>query len=71
MAKLLSSKEIIKVLLDNEFYFISQKGSHRKYRKLDRVVIVPYPKKEIPIGTLKSIIRQSGLNKNLFMKSRI
>jgi len=71
MAKLLSSKEIIKVLLDNKFYFISQKGSHRKYRKLDRVVIVPYPKKEIPIGTLKSIIRQSGLNKNLFMKSRL
>lgn len=26
-----------------------------------RTVIVPHPKKEIPIGTFRSIVRQSGL----------
>ncbi len=25
------------------------------------MVIVPHPKKEVPIGTVRSIIRQSGL----------
>jgi len=29
---------------------------------------VPMAKKEIPHGTLRSIIRQSGLNKGLFKK---
>jgi predicted RNA binding protein YcfA (HicA-like mRNA interferase family) len=66
MSKLLSSKQIIDVLLNNGFFFVSQKGSHQKYRNNEKTVIVPAPKKEIPQGTLKSIIRQSGLNKELF-----
>ena len=67
MSKLLSSKQIIDLLLNNGFFFISQKGSHQKYRNNENTVIVPAPKKEIPQGTLKSIIRQSGLNKELFI----
>jgi predicted RNA binding protein YcfA (HicA-like mRNA interferase family) len=62
MSKLYSSSHIVKILLSNGFAFISQKGSHKKYRKGSRIVIVPHPKKEIPIGTFRSIIRQSGLN---------
>ena len=45
---------------------ISQKGSHQKYRKADKTVIVPAPRKEIPIGTFRSIVRQSGLNQKEF-----
>jgi len=66
MSKLPSSKQIIKVLVDNGFSFISQRGSHAKYRKGSRTVIVPSPKKEIPLGTFRSIIRQSGLTKENF-----
>lgn len=33
MPKLYSSDQIIKVLLQHGFEFISQKGSHKKYRK--------------------------------------
>jgi len=66
MSRLLSSYKIIKVLEANGFYFVSQKGSHRKFRKDKRTVIVPHPKKEIPIGTLRSIIRQSGLTRDNF-----
>ena len=62
MSKLPSSHIIIKILLKHNFEFISQKGSHRKYRKARRIVIVPHPKKEIPLGTFRSIIRQSGLS---------
>ena len=67
MTKLPSSQKIIDVLLKNGFIFISQRGSHQKYRKDDKTVIVPAPRKEIPIGTLRSIIRQSGLNPDMFV----
>jgi predicted RNA binding protein YcfA (HicA-like mRNA interferase family) len=66
MPKLLSSKEIIAVLLAHGFVKISQKGSHQKYCKDNHVVIVPAPKKEIPIGTLYSIVKQSGLSREDF-----
>ena len=62
MSKLPSSKLIINTLLKNGFRFISQRGSHCKYRKDDKTVIVPSPRKEIPIGTFRSIVRQSGLS---------
>jgi predicted RNA binding protein YcfA (HicA-like mRNA interferase family) len=67
MSKLLSSKQIIKVLTNNGFSFISQKGSHAKYKKGNRIVIVPSPKKEIPMGTFRSISRQSGLTQKDFL----
>jgi predicted RNA binding protein YcfA (HicA-like mRNA interferase family) len=68
MPNLPSSKQIINTLLTNGFVFISQRGSHAKYKKENRVVIVPSPKKEIPIGTFRSIIRQSGLTQKDFQK---
>ena len=66
MPKLLSSKEIIAVLLAHGFVKVSQKGSHQKYCKANWVAIVPSPKKEIPLGTLQSIIKQSGLTREDF-----
>ena len=54
------------MLLRKGFHFISQKGGHAKYRKEGnptRTVIVPAGRKQIPIGTFNSIVRQSGLDK--------
>ncbi|MBV9986151.1 MAG: type II toxin-antitoxin system HicA family toxin [Chitinophagaceae bacterium] len=71
MPKLYSSDEIIKILLDNDFLFVSQKGSHTKYRKEGNpvlTVIVPADRKQIPIGTFNSILRQSGLTRADFEK---
>ena len=56
MSNLLSSQEIIKVLHQNGFIFVSQKGSHKKFKKDNRIVIVPDPKKEIPKGTFAAIL---------------
>ncbi len=64
MSKLYSSKEIVKVLQKRGFIYVSQKGSHVKFRKLGKktlTVIVPANKKEIPYGTFRSILRQSYL----------
>jgi predicted RNA binding protein YcfA (HicA-like mRNA interferase family) len=66
MSKLPSSAKIVHTLLKNGFTLISQLGSHQKYQKGDRIVIVPVPKKEIPIGTFRSIVRQSGLSSDQF-----
>lgn len=68
MSKLPSSKQIISTLLKNGFVYVSQRGSHTKYKKGDRIVIVPSPKKEIPLGTFRSIVRQSGLSANDFVE---
>jgi predicted RNA binding protein YcfA (HicA-like mRNA interferase family) len=71
MPKLYSSKEVIKVLIQKGFIFISQKGSHVKYRKKEKEVftaIVPANKKEIPFGTFRSILRQAGINEEEFKK---
>ncbi|MFA5517972.1 MAG: type II toxin-antitoxin system HicA family toxin [Spirochaetota bacterium] len=66
MSKLLSSREIINILEKNGFIFRSQKGSHCKFIKESYIVIIPHPRKEIPMGTFMSIIRQSGLKKEDF-----
>jgi len=64
MPKLYSSRHILKILESKGFYFYSQKGSHIKYRKIGTpllTVIIPSDRKEIPIGTFRSILRQSQL----------
>lgn len=69
MPRLYSSKHIIKILLTKGFNFVSQKGSHAKFRKHTSkilTVIVPNGKKEIPYGTFRSILRQSELEENDF-----
>ena len=68
MSKLFTSKHIIKVLVIKGFILVGQKGSHKKYRKDEKTVIVPDPRKEIPMGTFYSIVRQSGLKREDFEK---
>lgn len=71
MPKLHSSKEILKVLEQKGFIFISQKGSHIKYRKTGNptlTVIIPANRKEMPEGTFRSILKQSNLNPEEFKK---
>jgi predicted RNA binding protein YcfA (HicA-like mRNA interferase family) len=67
MPKLYSSDHVIKVLQREGFQFVSQKGSHVKYRRSGTptlTVIVPAGRKQIPRGTTRSILRQSGLDES-------
>ena len=71
MPKFYSSTEIIKVLQKKGFIYISQKGSHAKFRKTGKptlTVIVPAGKNEIPFGTFRSILRQANLTENDFKR---
>ncbi|MBU3946658.1 MAG: type II toxin-antitoxin system HicA family toxin [Proteobacteria bacterium] len=68
MPELYSSDYIISVLIGHGFQEVSQKGSHKKFHKGNRRVVVPSPRREIPVGTFYSILRQSGLSKSDFKK---
>ena len=71
MPKLYSSDYIIKILRKKGFIFVSQRGSHIKFRKFGKsvlTVIIPANRKEIPHGTFKSILRQANLTEDEFKK---
>ena len=58
-----SSREIIKKLEEDGWRLVNISGSHHQYKhptKRGRVT-VKHPDKDIPLRTLKSIERQSGL----------
>jgi predicted RNA binding protein YcfA (HicA-like mRNA interferase family) len=65
--KRLGTSAIVSILREHGFSFISQKGSHQKYRDVHgHIVIVPAGRRDMPVGTLLSIIRQSGLDRSFF-----
>jgi len=57
------SKKIVKRLLAEGWVEVSSKGSHHKFRAPDgRTVIVPHPKKDLPVGTAAAIAKSAGWN---------
>jgi len=57
----MNSKEIIARLKAQGWYKAHQAGSHIKFKHPDKpgYVTVSHPKKDIPMGTLKSIYQQA------------
>ncbi len=68
----LSAKEFERILLAHGFFLSRQRGSHYIYKHAETGIIVPIPthakNKPIPIGTCLSIIKQSRLSKDVFIK---
>ncbi|WP_395619966.1 type II toxin-antitoxin system HicA family toxin [Sphingorhabdus sp.] len=54
------SKRIVKRLLAEGFELVAIKGSYHKFRKDAQVVVVPHPKKNLPLGTARSIAQMAG-----------
>jgi len=59
----MNSAEIIRLLQADGWFEVARKGSHAQFKHRDKQgrVTVPHPKRDIPIGTLRSIEKQSGL----------
>ena len=57
------SREVIRRIEAAGWFEVRQAGSHKQFRHAERpsLVTVPHPKKELPIGTLKSISKASGV----------
>ena len=53
------SKDIVKRLLKDGFVLVGSKGSHKKFKKGALTVTVPHPKKDLPVGTVRSIYKQA------------
>jgi len=58
----MDSRQVIKRLRDEGWYRAGGKGDHEKYKHPDKPghVVVPHPRKDLPLGTLRNIYRQAG-----------
>jgi predicted RNA binding protein YcfA (HicA-like mRNA interferase family) len=59
----MSSRLVIRILLQHGWFEVSHEGSHKQFKHANRSgrVTVPHPKRDIPLGTLKSIEKQAGV----------
>lgn len=55
------SRQIIRRLSEDGFTLVSIRGSHQNIvMRAVGIVILPHPRKDIPVGTVRSIYRQAG-----------
>lgn len=59
----MNSRDIIKLLEKKGWYKYHQKGSHCQYKHAFKKgkVTIPHPKKDLPYKTVKSILKQAGI----------
>ncbi|OJX75230.1 type II toxin-antitoxin system HicA family toxin [Magnetospirillum sp. 64-120] len=57
------SREIISILEADGWYEVARRGSHAQFKHPTKPgrVTVPHPKRDLPIGTVKSIEKQAGV----------
>lgn len=59
----MTPKQMVKLLEENGFTFVSANGSHHKYRnpQSNTTVIVPFHCKDLKKGLEQAILKQAGL----------
>jgi predicted RNA binding protein YcfA (HicA-like mRNA interferase family) len=57
-----NSRQIIRRLVAEGWILVRVKGDHHQYKHPTKpgLLTVPHPKRDYPIGTLRSIYRQAG-----------
>ena len=55
-----NSRKLVKRLERDGFELMKVTGSHHKFKKGEKIVIVPHPKKDLPLGTVRNIYKQAG-----------
>ncbi|MDO3665339.1 MULTISPECIES: type II toxin-antitoxin system HicA family toxin [Acinetobacter] len=60
----MKSLDLIKMIETDGWYQVRVTGSHHHFKHPTKkgLVTVPHPKKDLPSGTVKSILKQAGLN---------
>ena len=61
----MNSRDVIRRLESEGWVLARTKGSHHQYRhpSMPGLVTVPHPKRDLPMGTLRSIAKQAGWSK--------
>ena len=59
----MKSGALMKLIKEEGWQLVRIRGSHHHYKHPSRsgLVTVPHTKKDIPIGTVKSILKQAGI----------
>lgn len=59
----MTSREVIKMLRKDGWYEVRIRGDHYHFKHDIKpgIVTVPHPRKDIPAGTINSILKQAGL----------
>ena len=59
----MSSRDVIRLLIEEGWLLDSTKGSHHHFKHPEKKgkVTVPHPKKDLPQGTVNAILKQAGL----------
>lgn len=59
----MKSLDLIKMIEADGWYEVRVSGSHHHFKHPTKkgVVTIPHPKKDLPSGTVKSILKQAGL----------
>lgn len=59
----MDSKSLIKMIEDDGWYLDRTKGSHHVFRHETKkgIVVIPHPKKDLPLRTVNSILKQARL----------
>lgn len=60
----MKSSSLIRMIEKDGWYIVRTKGSHHhiKHPQKKGLVTIPHPKKDVPPGTVNSILKQAGLN---------
>ena len=61
----MSSKEIIRLIQKDGWALCRTKGSHHQFKHPSKpgLVTVPHPKKDLPTGTARAILRSAGIQR--------
>jgi predicted RNA binding protein YcfA (HicA-like mRNA interferase family) len=57
------SRTLIRMLIEEGWQEVRVVGSHHHFRHPERALLltVPHPKKDLPVGTVNSILKKAGL----------
>ena len=60
----MNSRVLIKKIKELGWFLVNVVGSHQQFKHPTKKgkVIIPHPKKDLPIGTVRSILKQAGIN---------
>lgn len=59
----MNSQKLIQMLEDDGWGQVRIKGSHHQFKHPTKpnLITVPHPKKDLPVGTFNSILKDAGL----------
>ena len=60
----MDSRAVIRAIEADGWVEVAQKGSHKQFKHPTKAgrVTVPHPKRDLPLGTLRSIEKQAGIS---------